>query len=415
MTRRRVVSILGAAVAAVAMVFLGATSASAHGEKAQEGFVRMEAVSWWDVQFSKSSLKQGDQMTITGTAKILETWPSNMSGGHPSICYFTVVEPGARFVLVDRTINGAETPQSFFCHKGGIYDFSMTLRARDAGSWHVHPAVAVEQAGTLIGPGQWINIDSTPGGFTYPLNLLNGGTIDLESYGTWLILGFSALTLVLGLWWMIYWTVPKRTVTRLAVSNQLPLNQDGGEAVGLITRKDHRHMAIITLVTILLLAVGFGYQALAYPGKIPQQTDWSTPPALPVVSDFAKAIATDATYDPGSHVLTIKNHVTNMGKTPVTLAAFRTAYLAFVNPTAGSFAESGDYVHQLSRISPSEEIQPGQTTDVTLTIPGTVLEQEEMLPIGKAQLQVAGVVELRDSNGDRNFSTVETALNPTRT
>ena len=410
---RAVVSILGAMAAAAALAFLTATSASAHGEKAQEGFVRMEAVSWWDVRFSQTSLKQGDQMTITGTAKILETWPSNMSGGNPSVCYFTVVEPGARFVLVDRSINGAETPQSFFCHKSGVYNFSETLRARDPGNWHVHPAIAVEQSGTLIGPGQWINVDSTPSGFSYPLNLLNGGTIDLESYGTWLILGFSALTLVLGMWWMLYWTVPKRTVTRLAVSNQLPLNQDGGEGVGLITRKDHRHMAIITGVTVLLLAAGFGYQALAYPGKMPLQTDWLTPPDLPAVTTFARAVATDATYDPGSHVMTIKSDVTNMGKTPVTLAAFRTAYLAFVNPQAG-VEESGDYIHQL-QLSPSEDIQPGQTSTVTITIPGTVLEQEEMLPIGKAQLQVAGVLELRDANGTRNFSTVETALNPTRT
>src|SRR5437879_9265152 len=121
--RRRLIGVLGAAAAALAVAGLGASTASAHGERAQEGFVRMEAVSWWDVQFSQTSLKQGDTTTITGTAKILETWPSNMSGGNPSVCYFTVVEPGARFVLVDRVINGMETPQSNFCHKGGVYNF----------------------------------------------------------------------------------------------------------------------------------------------------------------------------------------------------------------------------------------------------------------------------------------------------
>jgi methane/ammonia monooxygenase subunit B len=410
---RRVVSVLGAAFAAMAMAALGVTSASAHGERAQEGFVRMEAVSWWDVQFSQSSVKQGDSMTITGMAKILETWPANMSGGNPSVCYLTVVEPGSRFVLVDRTVNGAEAPQSFFCHKGGVYNFSETLRARDSGSWHVHPALAVEQSGTLIGPGQWINVADAPGGFTYPLKLLNGTTIDLETYGTWLIVGFSLITLVLGMWWMIYWTVPKRTVTRLAVANHLPLNQDGGEAVGLITRRDHRHMAVITGITVVLVGAGFLFQAVAYPGGIPQQTDWFTPPSLPAVAQIANAVATDATYDPGSHKLTLTNKVTNLSNNPVTVAAFRTAYLAFVNPEAGA-SESGDYIHQMT-VSPSGTIGPGQTTEVTLTIPGTVLEQEQMLPIGKAQLQVAGVVELDDSSGTRNFSTVETALNPTRT
>lgn len=411
---RKLISILGSAFAAMALVGLGTTTAAAHGERAQEGFVRMEAVSWWDVKFSsQGSLQQGDTMTITGTAKILETWPSNMSGGNPEICYFTVVEPGARFVLVDRTINGVAAPQSIFCHKGGVYDFVMTVKARDVGNWHVHPAVAVKESGTLIGPGQWINVTQAPNGFSYPLTLLNGTTVDLESYGTWLVLGFSAVTFVLGMWWMLYWTWPKRTVTRLAVANQLPLNQDGGEAVGMITRRDHKHMAIITGVTVLLLAGGFGYQQLAYPGKMPLQTDWVTPPALPAATEIANAVATESTYDPGTHELKIVSSITNMSKQPVTLAAFRTAYLAFVNPAAG-VSESGDYIHQL-RLSGDGVVQPGQTSQVTLTIPGQILEQEEMLPVGKAQLQVAGVIELNDGKGTRNFATIETALNPTRT
>ncbi len=412
--KRRLVSVLGAGFAAMVMAGLGTTSASAHGERAQEGYVRMEALSWWDVQFSQSSVKQGDTMKITGTAKILETWPSNLSGGNPQVCYFTVVEPGARFVMIDRTINGAETPQSFFCHKGGIYDFAMTLRARDPGQWHVHPAVAVEQAGTLIGPGQWVNVAEAPGGFQFPVQILNGPTIDLESYGQWLIVGFSLLTFVLGMWWMIYWTGPKRTITRLRVANELQLNQDGGEAVGLITRRDHRHMAIITLITVVILGAGFLFQALAFPGKIPQQSDWYTPPSLPAVQQIASAVANDAVYDPGSHLMTIQTQVTNLSKNPIQVAAFRTAYLAFVNPAVG-IAETGDYIHQLS-LSPSDGmVGPGQTANITLQIPGTYLEQEQILPIGRSQLQVAGVIELQDSSGTRNFSTVEAALNPTRT
>jgi Monooxygenase subunit B protein len=124
MRRKTLVSILGSMAAALGLVALGTTSASAHGERAQEGFVRMEAVSWWDVKFSEQTLNQGDTMTITGTAKILETWPINMSGGNPEVCYFTIVEPGSRFVLIDRTINGVATPQSNFCHKGGVYNFA---------------------------------------------------------------------------------------------------------------------------------------------------------------------------------------------------------------------------------------------------------------------------------------------------
>src|SRR5205807_2151126 len=176
--RRWILMALVALLGAAAMTGLRTHSVSAHGETAQEGFVRMEALGWWDVKFSKSDLTQNDNMTVSGTAKILETWPSNMSDGSPKICYFTVVEPGARFVLVDRKINGMPAPQSFFCSKGSVYNFSMTLRARDPGNWHVHPALAVKESGTLIGPGQYVNISSSPSGFSFPLTLLNGKTID---------------------------------------------------------------------------------------------------------------------------------------------------------------------------------------------------------------------------------------------
>ncbi len=371
---------------------------------------------WWDVKFSTSNLSQNQNLTLTGTAKILETWPSNMSDGNPKICYFTVVEPGARFVLIDRKINNMEAPQSFFCGKGSVYNFSMTLRARDPGNWHVHPAIAVKESGTLIGPGQYINITSDPAGFTFPMTLLNGKTIDLEGYGTWLVLGFSAVTLALGVWWMLFWTVPggrKRTINRLRVANELPLNQDGGAAVGLITKSDHRQLELITGLTLLLVGGGFLWASIHYSGNIPLQVDWITPPAAPQAAQVATANAQNAIYDPSSNTLKLISTVTNTGTSPVTLNAFRTGNLTFLNPLVG--LPHGDYEYEMTAVSPQGPIGPGQTATVTVTIPGAVLLQQELLPLGQAQYVVAGVLEFADSGGTRNFDTVETSLNPTST
>src|SRR5215467_10942979 len=304
MKRRFALSLLGTLVALVA-VAIGSTTASAHGERAQESFIRMESVAFWDVKFSSTNIKQGEDLTLTGTAKLLETWPNNLSGGNPNVCYFTVVEPGAQFVLKDRVINGAQAPQSIFCHKGGTYEFSMTLTGRSPGNWHVHPAVAVEQAGTIIGPGTWVQVNEAAGGFSYPIKLLNGQTVDLESYGQWLVVGFSLLTFVLGLAWMIVWTWTRPTITRLAVTNQLPLNQDGGDAVGLITRQDHRNTAIIAGATVVLVGAGFLWQAFAFPGKIPQQSDWITPPTLTQPASTATATLTNAIWDPAKQIMTL--------------------------------------------------------------------------------------------------------------
>jgi methane/ammonia monooxygenase subunit B len=409
--RRLLVTVLGALLGVGVLMGMGTHSVSAHGERAQEGFVRMATATWWDVKWSKDTVTQNDPMTITGTVKLLETWPNNMSNGNPDVCYLTVVEPGARFVLVDRKVNGQETPESMFCHKGGVYNFAMTLRARDPGYWHVHPAIAVRESGTLIGPGKYITLNASPAGFTFPLQTLNGGTVNLENYGLWLVLGFSAITLVLGMWWMIYWTVPKPTVTRLAVSNRLPLNQDGGEAVDLITRKDHRHMNVIGAVTVLLLVAGFIWQAQAYPGKLPQQVDWVTPPAAPAAAQVASVNATNAVYDFNTDNVSIKATVTNTSNNPVQVAAFRMANISFVNFVARPAAAGEDEM----KVSPTGPIQPGQSQEVTMVIPGNILKSEELLPLGTAQLLMTGVVEVADSTGTRNFDTIEATLNPTRT
>jgi len=414
--RRWILMALVALLGAAAMTGLRTHSVSAHGETAQEGFVRMEALGWWDVKFSKSDLTQNDNMTVSGTAKILETWPSNMSDGAPKICYFTVVEPGARFVLVDRKINGMPAPQSFFCSKGGVYNFSMTLRARDPGSWHVHPALAVKESGTLIGPGQYVNISSSPSGFSFPLTLLNGKTIDIEGYGTWLVLGFSAVTLILGMWWLLYWTVPggiKRTVCRLRVANELPLNQDGGPAVGIITKADHRHMGYITGVTVLLTGLGFLWASIHYSGNIPLQVDWVTPPTPAAPATLATAQASNAIYDPNANTVQVIATVTNTSKSPVQVSAFRTGNVSFLNPL--SSLPHGDYEYQIKSLSPQDPIGPGQTQQVTITLDAQVLKNLELLPLGQAQYVVAGVLELTDGQGTRNFDTIQASLNPTST
>ena len=414
--RRWILMALVALLGAAAMTGLRTTSVSAHGETAQEGFVRMEALSWWDTKFSKTDLTQNDNVVVSGTAKILETWPSNMSEGNPKICYFTVVEPGARFVLVDRKINGMPAPQSFFCSKGSVYNYSMTLRARDPGNWHVHPALSVKESGTLIGPGQYINISSSPSGFTFPLTLLSGKTIDVEGYGTWLVLGFSAATLVLGMWWMFFWTVPggrKRTINRLRVSNELPLNQDGGPAVGLITKSDHRQLELITGLALLLTAGGFIWASVHYSGNIPLQVDWVTPPTPAQPAQLATAQATNAIYDPNANTVQVLTTVTNTSKAPVQVSAFRTGNLTFLNPLVG--LPHGDYEYQIKSVSPQDAIAPGATQQVTITLDAQTLKNVELLPLGQAQYVVAGVLELTDGQGTRNFDTIQTSLNPTST
>src|SRR5436309_2744905 len=127
-----------------------AAMASAHGENSQEGFLRMETVAFSNVQFSKDTLKQGEEVTITGRATLLNTWPRTL--GEPDTGFVNVTAPGPVLLMKDRQINGMSAPDAIFVKKGNAYDFKLTLVGRDPGRWHIHPTFSVAGSGTLIGP-----------------------------------------------------------------------------------------------------------------------------------------------------------------------------------------------------------------------------------------------------------------------
>ena len=100
------------------------------------------------MHISPTTIKVGEPVTITGTVKILETWPYTLDP--PQTAYITPVVPGPVFALVDRRRSTATTtPGSIFVDKGGIYHFKMVMMGRNPGHWHVHPGIAIQGTGTL--------------------------------------------------------------------------------------------------------------------------------------------------------------------------------------------------------------------------------------------------------------------------
>src|SRR5262245_58962644 len=99
-------------VLAVVGLFGWTAVASAHGENAQEGFLRMETVSFSNVQFSKDTVKQGEEVTITGKATLLNTWPRTL--GEPETGFVNVTAPGPVLLMKDRQVNGMSAPDAIF-------------------------------------------------------------------------------------------------------------------------------------------------------------------------------------------------------------------------------------------------------------------------------------------------------------
>jgi methane/ammonia monooxygenase subunit B len=393
------------AVLSAALLLLTASYAPrafAHGEAADEPFLKDLTVAFYDVHISPTSIKVGEPVTITGAVKILETWPYTLDP--PQTAYITPVVPGPVFVLADRAINGTTAPGSILVEKGGTYHFKMVVEGRDPGNWHVHPGIAIQGTGTLIGPGEWVTVAPAAAPFKMDVTLLSGQTVNLEHYGGSFVWWWSFAGFVIGVIWMIYWTVPKRTVTRLAVTSQLPVNDDAPD-IGLITPRDHMWMDVLAGATIAMLVVGWIYMAVKYPVRLPQQTVRFTPKVIDSATHSAQVM---------SDTLVIKLAVKNMGTTPLSLKQYIMAMTTFVNGEKDAQDKAGP-AHYVGRmqVEPDTPIEPGQTAKMQLKISSPLFDEERLIPLHDPQERIAGLLRFADARGHEDFVTLQSDLVPT--
>src|SRR5262245_47518253 len=359
--RRLLISLIiggGIAIASVSNVF-------AHGEAGDEPFLKNMTTAFYDVSISPTEIEVGQPVTVTGTVKILETWPHTLKD--PDLAAIVPVVPGPVFVMKDRTINGQPAIGSFFAEKGRIYQFNMTLLGKEPGKWHVHPGIAISGTGTLVGPGEWVTVKPSATKFEFPVTLLNGQTIELNTYGGQFVWWWSFAGFLLGMAWMVYWIFTIRTVTNLAVTMQLPVNDDAPD-IGLITPRDHMWMNVIAGLTVLMLLIGWTYAATSYPVRWPQQTDWITPRRISSGPNMAEVKTNGATYDEATNTLVMKVQVKNVADSAITLNRVVIGMATFTPGGETEQAKAGprEFVGPLE-VAPKDPIAPGETKDLTVT------------------------------------------------
>lgn len=408
MDRRRLTSLVAVAFVAVA----GVARVFAHGEAGDEPFLKNLTTAFYDVSVTPAEVQVGQPVTVTGKVKILETWPYTLQ--EPGMAAVVPVVPGPVFALQNRTINGQASVGSFFAEKGGIYEFKMTLLGKEPGRWHVHPGLAIKGTGTLVGPGDWVTVRPGAGKFEFPLTLLTGETIELNTYGGRFVWWWSFLGFLLGVVWMLYWTLMKRTVTNLAVTIQLSPNDDAPD-IGLITPRDHMWMNVLAGLAILMLVVGWTYATRKYPVRWVQQTDWISPRPLSSGEKIAEVHAGGATYDDATDTLIIKAQVKNLLTRDITVKQFIVGMATFVNGGEQEQAKAGprEFVGQLA-VEPMGPIAAGETKDLTLTISSRIFSDERLVPIRSPQQFIAGVVRLEDAQGNQELVTIRTGVVPTQ-
>ena len=408
MDRRLLISLIAVAIMAIASV----PTVFAHGEAGDEPFLKDLTVAFYDVSISPTEIEVGQPVTIIGMVKILETWPHTLYP--PEIAAIVPVVPGPMFALQDRTINGQPATGSFFVEKGGIYQFQMVLLGREPGNWHVHPGMAVQGTGTLIGPGEWVTVQPSAEPFAFPITLLNGQTINLESYGGSFVWWWSFAGFLLGVAWMLYWTLTKRTVTNLAVTMQLPVNDDAPD-IGLITPRDHMWMNVLAGVTLVMLVIGWTYMTMAYPVRLPQQTAWITPSPISSGEQMAEVQPKGATYDQATDTLVMNVQVKNVLESAITVKQFIMAMTTFVNGGEAEQAKAGprDFVGLLE-VAPNSPISPGETKDLTLRITSQLFREERLIPLDDPQQFIAGLLRFENAQGEQELVTIRTSVIPTQ-
>src|SRR5215510_8235296 len=408
MYRRLLISLIAVASAAIVSV----PQAFAHGEAGDEPFLKDLTVAFYDVTISPTEVQVGQPVTVTGAVRILETWPYTLAP--PETAALMPVVPGPVFALQDRIVNGQPATGSFFVEKGGIYQFKMVILGKEPGRWHVHPGIAVQGTGTLVGPGEWVTVQPSAAAFEFPVTLLNGQTIELNTYGGQFVWWWSFTGFLLGMAWMVYWTFTKRTVTNLAVTMQLPVNDDAPD-IGLITPRDHMWMNVLAGVTIVLLVVGWTYSTMNYPVRWPQQTDWFAPRPLSSGEQMAEVHAKGATYDNATDTLVMNVQVKNLLGSAITLKQFIMAMTTFVNGGEQEQAKAGprDFVGLLE-VEPKDPIAAGETKDLTLKISSKLFSEERLIPLNDPQQFIAGLLRFENAQGGQQMVTLRTNVVPTQ-
>jgi len=164
-------------------------------------------------------------------------------------------------------------------------------------------------------------------------------------------------------------------------------------------------MDLLAVLTIVLLAGGWWYGNTTYPGGIPLQVIRFAPPEANQDPTFVEAkIPQKAIYDVAGHTLMIPIEVTNTGNSAMTVTLFTTSTLTFLNNASGG---------RRVIVEPNEAIFPNETKLVKLSMTDPVWEEERMIPIGEAMMQVAGVVVFENKEGQMNRVTVQLPLKPT--
>jgi methane/ammonia monooxygenase subunit B len=388
---------------------LAPQAAFAHGEKALEPFVRMRTIQWYDVAWSKTKLSVNEEVVITGKFHVNADWPRGVA--QPDATYLNASAPGPVFIRTERYLNGQSSVSSSALKLGGDYDFKIVMKARMPGHFHLHPFFNLHDAGSVVGPGQWMEVERDASAFTNQVKTLDGSVIDMETYGLANGVAWHVFWIALGSAWLLWWVRRPLFIPRYKMLH-------AGQEASLVSRLDRKiGAAIIFAVPMIVLGANFVTDR-QYPNAIPLQAAMDQIDPLPPAVDVGvvQVKIQRAEYNVPARAMILTALIRNGSERPVQVGEFAAANVRFLN-SAVAQAPLGESAVQtasegLSLDSPNP-IAPGETRTIRITAEDSLWQRERLDGlIRDADTRMGGLLFLYDDGGQRYVSSVSSAVIP---
>jgi len=405
-----VLGLYGAAIGAASLALtLGADvkTASAHGERSQEPFLRMRSIQWYDMKWQPKVTKVNDIATMTGKFHLAEDWPRAV--GKPGRAFFNVGSPSPVFVRLSTKLNGHPTFISGPLDIGRDYDFEAKLKARIPGRHHMHAMVNIKDAGPIAGPASWMNISGNWDDFTNPITTLTGKNIDLETFNFGNGIFWHLVWLGLGCFWIGYFVAKPMFLPRSRVLLAY--------GAALLTSPTDRKVGMaVAILTCAIVWGGYRYTETVHPYTVPIQAGESKVEPLPIAPNPVAIKVTHANYDVPGRALRVTMEVTNNGDSGISIGEFTTAGVRFVNKLGQTHLDP-DYPRELVATGLTVEndsaIQPGETREVKMEAKDALWEVQRLMALlGDPESRFGGLLMTWDEGGTRYINSIAGAVIP---
>ncbi|MFT4580930.1 MAG: methane/ammonia monooxygenase subunit B [Gammaproteobacteria bacterium] len=401
------------ALAVFMLLLFFSNGAIAHGERAQQANLRMRTVNWYDIEMSQLKLAVGEELRLSGHLRPSKYWPEHI----PSVTgkvFLNLGTSGPNFIREASSIDGVSMIQSTSLELGREYAFDIKLKARRPGRFHVHPILSVEGAGTMVGPGLWVEVTGSQDDFVNEVETMFGRKLDLETFNLDVIYTWHAIWFVIGGAWLFYW-LRKRPllIARMRLIEEAESKDGDGDDI--LTPRDRLVAIGFVVVTFLVIAVGYQWAESRHPITTPLRTAKVTVPKKDEPASNIAVTLDEAFYRIPGRSFQMSLTVQNNSNETLTVGEFSTANLRFVNPSVQTIAatDSHDLIAPDGLRVEGGAVPPGETRTLKVFAEDALWETQRLTQmINDPDSIIAGLLFFRGSDGGREVVEIGGSMLP---